>query len=81
MTLIEFMRSLDAVSLDALAKRCDTSVGQLKQVAYNVRRANPALAIKLERESGRAVTYEELRPDVDWAYLRNSLAEAKQSAA
>ncbi|KAA0943197.1 helix-turn-helix domain-containing protein [Pseudomonas sp. ANT_H14] len=30
-------------------------------------RAGPGLAINLERESSRAVTCEELRPDVDWA--------------
>lgn len=80
MTLIELMRSLDAVSPDSLAKRCDTSVVQLRQVALGFRRANPALAIKLERETKRAVVCEDLRPDIDWAYLRNSLGEAKQSA-
>ncbi|WP_347927043.1 YdaS family helix-turn-helix protein [Pseudomonas helvetica] len=81
MKLIELMRSLDAVLLDALAKRCDTSVGQLKQIAHGFRRANPALAIKLERESERAVTCEEVRPDIDWAYLRNSSVSSEQSAA
>ncbi|MBN1080349.1 helix-turn-helix domain-containing protein [Pseudomonas sp. 1079] len=72
MTLIELMRSLDAVSLESLAKRCDTSVGQLRQVALGFRRANPALAINIERESKGAVICEDLRPDIDWAYVRNS---------
>ncbi|WP_214510533.1 transcriptional regulator [Pseudomonas brassicacearum] len=81
MTLIEHMRSLDAVSLDSLAKRCDTSVGQLRQVALGFRRANPALAIKLERETKRAVICEDLRPDIDWAYLRNSSIGPEQSVA
>lgn len=54
----------------AFAARCATTPGQLKQVAYGHRRAGEALAINIERESHGSVTCEELRPDVDWAYLR-----------
>lgn len=81
MTLLELIRSMDAPSLDSLAKRSGTSAGNLKQIAHGFRRAGPGLAINLDRESGRAVTCEELRPDVDWAYLRNSSTDSKQSAA
>ncbi len=81
MKLIEIIRSMDAKALEALAERSGTTVGNLKQVAYGFRRAGPALAINLERESERAVTCEELRPDIDWAYLRNSFRYSKSSAA
>jgi DNA-binding transcriptional regulator YdaS (Cro superfamily) len=81
MTLLELIRSLDIPSLDSLAKRSGTSAGNLKQIAHGFRRAGPALAINLDRESGMAVTCEELRPDVDWAYLRNPSDGSKNSAA
>jgi len=81
MTLLEHIRSLEPAQLDSLAERSGTSVGNLKQIAYGYRLAGPGLAINLDRESGRAVTCEELRPDIDWAYLRNSSTSSEQSAA
>ncbi|MBV4519697.1 MULTISPECIES: transcriptional regulator [Pseudomonas] len=81
MTLLDLIRSLEPTQLDALAERSGTSVGNLKQIAYGYRLAGPGLAINLDRESGRAVTCEELRPDIDWAYLRNSPTSSEQSAA
>lgn len=81
MTLLDLIRSLEPAQLDALAERSGTSVGNLKQIAYGYRLAGPGLAINLDRESGRAVTCEELRPDIDWAYLRNSSTNSEQSAA
>lgn len=81
MTLLDLIRSLEPAQLDSLAERSGTSVGNLKQIAYGYRLAGPGLAINLDRESGRAVTCEELRPDIDWAYLRNSSTSSEQSAA
>jgi DNA-binding transcriptional regulator YdaS (Cro superfamily) len=79
MTLHEYIKSLDKVALESFAARCGTSLGQLKQVAYGYRRPGAALTISVERESGRSVSCEEMRPDIDWAYLRNS--EPSQTAA
>lgn len=76
MNLHEYIKQLGKVELEAFAARCRTSVGQLKQVAYKHRRPNAGLAIDIERESGGAVTCEELRADVDWAYLRSSGSKA-----
>lgn len=70
MTLHEYLKDLDKASIEALAARCKTSVGQLKQVAYGFRRASPVLAIDLDRETQGKVSCEALRPDIDWAYLR-----------
>lgn len=72
MNLHDYIKSLDKDALDNFASKCGTSSGQLKQVAYGYRRPGAALAICIERESGRAVSCEELRPDIDWAYLRSS---------
>jgi len=74
MTLLEFIKPLDKQALLLFAKRCETTPGQLKQVAYGNRRANAALAISLERETDGAIRCEETRPDIDWGYLRNSAA-------
>jgi DNA-binding transcriptional regulator YdaS (Cro superfamily) len=74
MTLHEYLKSLDKAALGVFAIRCGTSVGQLKQVAYGNRRAGAALAVGIERESAGSVTCEQLRADIDWAYLRGSKA-------
>ncbi|MFD1699896.1 transcriptional regulator [Halopseudomonas phragmitis] len=57
--------------LEAFAFGCGTTPGQIKQVAYG-RRASAELAIRIDIASGAAVTCEDIRPDVDWGYLRNS---------
>lgn len=76
MNLHEYIKQLGKTGLDAFAGRCRTSAGQLKQIAYGHRRPNAGLAIDIERESGGAVTCEELRADIDWAYLRSSGSKA-----
>ena len=79
MTLHDYIKLLDKSALASFAARCGTSVGQLKQVAYGHRRPGAALAISIERESLRSVICEQMRPDIDWAYLRNT--ESTKSAA
>lgn len=70
MTLSEYLKTMDKEGLDGLARRCGTSVGQLKQVAYGNRRASAGLAVNLDRETGGQIFCESLRPDIDWGYLR-----------
>lgn len=70
MTLSEYLKTMDKDGLESLARRCGTSVGQLKQVAYGNRRASAGLAVSLDRETGGGIRCESLRPDIDWAYLR-----------
>ncbi len=74
MSLHVYIKVLDKAALDALAARCGTTAGQLKQVAYGYRRASVVLAVSLERETEGSVTCEQLRADVDWAYLRGNRA-------
>lgn len=80
MNLHEFIKPLQKASLEAFATACLTTAGQLRQVAYGNRRPSASLAINIERESAGRVTCEELRPDVDWAYLR-STSQSKFQAA
>lgn len=74
MSLHAYIKILDKAKLAGLAARCETTAGQLKQIAYGNRRASVPLAVSLERETQGTVTCEQLRPDVDWAYLRGSKA-------
>ena len=55
MQLLDYLKKLDLDAQKAFAKQCETSVGQLKQVAYGYRRAGAALAILIERESKGSV--------------------------
>ena len=57
---------------EEFASRCDTTFGHLNNVAYGKRRCGEDLAINIDRESDGVVPVESTRPDVDWAYLRNS---------
>lgn len=72
MKLRAYILTIPKSERNAFAKRCGTSLGMLQQVAYGARSSGEKLAIAIERESSRAVTCEELRPDVDWAYLRGT---------
>lgn len=76
MELRDYLNALGGPERDSFASRCDTSMGQLRQVANGYRRAGESLAINIDRESGGVVPCESLRPDVDWAYLRNSRSAA-----
>jgi DNA-binding transcriptional regulator YdaS (Cro superfamily) len=80
MSLKKYLKSLTQAEREALAVACDTSLGQLNQVAWGYRRAGETLAINIDRESGGKVTCEELRPDVDWAYLRNTKPKKSKAA-
>ena len=82
MQLLEYIKALDSnEEREDFATRCETTLAQLKQGAYFNRRAGESLAINIDRESGGVVSCEELRPDVDWAYIRNSSIEDSQGAA
>lgn len=71
MKLLEYIKRLDKKGLDAFAISCGTTVGQLRQVAYG-RRASAELVIAIDRASAGAVPCEELRPDIEWQYLRGT---------
>jgi len=72
MKLIDYINSITETERERLATKCGTSLGYLRQVAYGNRRCRESLAINIERESNRMVVCEELRPDVDWFFLRQS---------
>lgn len=71
-TFRAYFKGLTKDERDALAQQVGTSAAYLWQIAYKQRRCNESMAIEIEKASQRAVTVEDLRPDVDWAYVRNS---------
>jgi DNA-binding transcriptional regulator YdaS (Cro superfamily) len=81
MDLKAFLETLTLKERDAFAARCQTSAAHLRNVSYGYRPCAEKLAIAIEKESGRAVTCERLRPDVDWAYLRGTSPRPKACRA
>ncbi|MCG5072248.1 helix-turn-helix domain-containing protein [Paraburkholderia sp. RG36] len=71
-TFHAYFKSLAKAEREKFAEAVGTSVAYLWQIAYKQRRCNESLAIEIEKASGQQVRVEDLRPDVDWAYLRNS---------
>lgn len=71
-----YLNNLKRAEQVAFANRCLTSVGYLRNAISRNKRFGVELCISIERESGGIVRCEMLRPDVDWAYLRSSKADA-----
>lgn len=74
-----YLKSLEPPAQKDYAERCGTTIGYLRKVLSTGQDIGESIAIALERESDGAVRCEELRPDVDWAYLRGTKASAKSS--
>lgn len=72
--LLAYLRTLDPESRIEFAERCSTSVGYLYKAisvaAHREVRLGGDLVVAIERESGGFVRCEDLRPDVDWGYVR-----------
>jgi DNA-binding transcriptional regulator YdaS (Cro superfamily) len=67
-----FLKGKPLQDQEDFADRCGTTIGYLRKAMSVKDRLGADLVLLLERESGGFVRCERLRPDVDWAYLRNS---------
>lgn len=76
MKLSDFIKSIPISGRDEFALRCGTSFAHIRNVALYGKTCGEDLAINIDRESCGQVTCEELRPDVDWAYLRGTQKRA-----
>jgi DNA-binding transcriptional regulator YdaS (Cro superfamily) len=74
MELKNYLKSLPASDRKAFAQRCGTSLQYLYNITAGFKTCGEKLAIEIEKNSARAVTCEEMRSDVDWAYLRGNPA-------
>lgn len=75
-SLRAYLKTLSPTEQQAFAARCDTTIGYLRKVLSTGQAIGESIAIAIERESERAVKCEDLRPDVDWAYLRGTSNQA-----
>jgi len=71
MKLLDYLNSLPTGEQKAFAERCDTSVNYLRKAISLGQPLRVELAISIERESEGRVKCEEIRDDIDWAYLRS----------
>ena len=71
MKLREYM-SLDGVKPTSLASKLGVAPAYLYQMATGIRSVSPERAIEIEKATSGAIRCEDLRPDVDWAYLRGT---------
>lgn len=76
MRLHDYITSLAIEDRDPFAKRCGTSLGFLKLIAYGRKPCSPELAVAIDRESRGVVCFEQLcpAPKMDWTYLRHKLS-------
>lgn len=70
--LLIYLNGLKKDERTAFAARCETTEGYLRKAISKGQSLGAELCISVERESNRQVTCEDLRSDVDWAYLRQS---------
>ena len=68
--LLAYLNNLPKAARSDYVSRCHTSEGYLRKAISKGQRLGEGLCISLDRESAGAVRCEDLRPDVDWAYLR-----------
>lgn len=66
---------------EAFAKRCGTSLNYLRKAISTGQQLRESLVIDIERESGGEVRCEQLRPDVDWAYVRGTAVNNPMNSA
>ena len=71
-TLLAYLNSLSAEDRKDFCNRCGTSEGYLRKAVSIGQSLGESICINIDRESSGAVTVEMLRPDVDWAHIRNS---------
>lgn len=72
MDINSYLRSIGGK--EEFAEKCETSLGHLRNIGYGYRACDAALAVKIERHSGGAVTRRDLRPD-DWHLIWPELVD------
>lgn len=76
MKLRSFINSMRPQEQIEFAKRCGTTIGYLRKAISKGQAFGADICVEIEKNSHGAVTCEELRPDIDWAYIRGN-AEPK----
>lgn len=77
MELKTYWLGLSGKERETFAAACETTSGHLRNISYGGRNCSAKLAVAIERESKGTVTCQELCPDIDWKFLRNSAVPRK----
>lgn len=72
MKLKTYLSTLERGGVSSLAKELGISPSYLSQLASGAAPISHSRCIDIEKATNGAIRCEDLRPDVDWAYLRNS---------
>lgn len=71
--LLKYLKTLDTPAQEKFAIRCGTTLGAMRKGVYTGQRPGIEKCVAIAVESGGAVKPAQLRPDVDWPYLRDAL--------
>lgn len=70
--LLAYINSLSVTEQMAFAASCETTVGYLRKAISKGQKLGESLCIKIERMSDGKVICEDIRDDVDWAFIRGT---------
>jgi len=70
--LLAYINSLSVAEQMTFAANCETTVGYLRKAISKKQKLGESLCIKIERMSGGQVICEDIRDDVDWAFIRGT---------
>jgi DNA-binding transcriptional regulator YdaS (Cro superfamily) len=79
----KLLRFLNALQKSERLTFCDaigSSERYLRKAVSAKQKLGAELCIKIEQRSARSVVCEDLRPDVDWAYLRGTALRTDDAA-
>lgn len=79
--LLTFINDLNKADRAVFCAACGTTEGYLRKATSRTQRLSAELCIAIERESNGLVLCEDLRPDVDWAYIRSTKNEETHEPA
>jgi len=68
MDLKTYLSNLPEPEREPFAKKCGTTAGHLRNVMYGYKPCAPEYAVAIEKETGGAVSRQELRPDDFWRF-------------
>lgn len=77
--LLDYINSMTTEEQFYFAKGCETTAAHIRNVAHGYSKCSEKLAINIERESKRTIECDDLRPDVDWDYIRGTRRRKKKS--
>lgn len=71
--LLRLLNALTKAERTVFCAACETSERYLRKAVSAHQRLGADLCIKIDKASKGEIRCEDLRPDVDWAYLRGSV--------